>query len=77
MKTSKTNVIVYVKQPVHREQTRTITETIGSLHGVINAKSCPRTQSMISVGYDPRIVNSQHILQCVSNQGVDARLVGM
>jgi hypothetical protein len=77
MKTSKTNLIVYIKQPVHREQTRTITDSIGSLHGVVNAKSSPRAQSMISAGYDPRIVHSQHILQCASNQGVDARLVGM
>jgi hypothetical protein len=77
MKTSNSNVIVYVKQPVHREQTSAISETIGALHGVIETKTSQRTGSMISVDYDPRTIDSQHILQSVSKQGYKARLVGM
>lgn len=77
MITSKTQVIVYVKQTQPREQTRVLSETIGSLHGVISAKSSRRAQGMICVAYDARIINSQHILQCVSKQGFNVRLVGM
>ena len=77
MKPSNSNVIVYVKQPVHREQTRAISETIGALHGVIETQTSQRTGSVISVDYDPRSIDSQHILQSVSEQGYNARLVGM
>jgi copper chaperone CopZ len=77
MKTSNSNVIVYVKQPVHREQARAISETLGALHGVIKTQTSQRTGSVISVDYDPRSIDSQHILQSVSEQGYNARLVGM
>ena len=77
MKTSNSNVIVYVKQPVHREQTRAISEAIGALHGVISARTSGRTEKVIYVDYNPRAVDSQHILKRVSEQGYNARLVGM
>ncbi|MDH3980103.1 MAG: hypothetical protein OEU91_06280 [Gammaproteobacteria bacterium] len=77
MKTSKSNVIVYVKQPVYREQTSVIRDTISTLHGVIDAQTSQRTGNVISVDYDPRAINSRHILQCVSDRGFDVRLVGM
>lgn len=77
MKISNSNVIVYVKRPVDREQTRAISESISALHGVVNAQSSRRAQNMICVDYEPWIIDSQHILQCVRNQGVKARLVGM
>jgi hypothetical protein len=77
MKNSKSNVIVYVKQPVRPEQARVISESVGALHGVIDAQASQRTGNVISVDYDPRAINSRHILQCVSDRGFDARLVGM
>jgi hypothetical protein len=77
MKTSNSNVIVYVKQPVHREQTRAISETLGALHGVVDAQTSHRAGNVICVDYDPRSIDLQHILQSVSEQGYNARLVGM
>ena len=77
MKTSNSNVIVYVKQPVHREQASAISETIGALHGVVEAHTSRRAGNVICVDYDPRTIDSQHILQSVSKQGYNARLVGM
>jgi hypothetical protein len=77
MKTSNSNVIVYVKQPVHREQARVISESIGALHGVVSAQNSSRVENMICVDYNPRAIDAQHILECVSNRGFPARLVGM
>jgi hypothetical protein len=77
MKTSNSNVIVYVKQPVQGEQTRAISDNIRALRGVVNAQHSRRAPSMICVDYDPRTINSKAILQCVSDQGFPARLVGI
>jgi copper chaperone CopZ len=77
MKTAIANVIVYVKQPVHQEQSHMISEWIGALQGVEHAQASARTQSLISVDYDPTKTDSQHILQSVSGQGYTARLIGM
>jgi len=77
MKTSNSNVIVYVKQPVQPEQSRVISATIGALQGVIGAHASQRSGNVISVDYDPKIISSQHILQHVSASGFNVRLVGM
>jgi len=77
MKTSNSNVIVYVKQPVHREQARALSERIGALHGVVKAQNSSRVQNVICVDYDPAAIDSRHILEYVSNRGFSARLVGM
>ena len=77
MKIGKGNVIVFVKQPVHPEQTRAISASIGTLNGVINAQNSRRAENLICVDYDPQVIGSRHILNCVSEQGFEARLVGM
>ena len=77
MNTSRTNVIVYVKQTLHQGQSRDISKTIGALHGVVNAYNSRRTENMICVEYDPHIIDSQHILQRARDHGVPARLIGM
>ena len=53
MKTSNANVIVYVKQPVQHEMACLISETIGTLQGVIRAVISRRSENMIFVDYDP------------------------
>jgi len=77
MKTGNSNVIVYVKQPVHREQVRALSERIGTLYGVVSAQNSSRAHNLICVDYNPQIIDSQHILACASNRGFAARLVGM
>jgi hypothetical protein len=77
MNTSNANVIVYVQRPVQQGNSRLISETIGALPGVVRAVSSPRSENMICVDYDPRTVDSQHILQVARGQGVPVRLVGM
>jgi hypothetical protein len=77
MNTRNTNVIDYVKQTLRQGQTREISDTIGALHGVANAHNSRRTERIIFVDYDPGIIDSQHILQSVRDQGVTARLVGV
>jgi hypothetical protein len=77
MNTSKTNVIVYVKQPVHREQVRALSESIGRLYGVVSAQNSSRAQNLICVDYDPQVIDSGHILARASDMGFTARLVGM
>jgi len=68
MKTSNSNVIVYVKQPARREQVRVISKAIGALDGVVKAQNSSRADNMICVDYDPRVIESQHILRCVNKQ---------
>jgi len=77
MKTSNANVIVYVKKPVQHEMACLISETIGTLQGVIRAVISRRSENMICVDYDPGTVGSQHILHAVREHGVPARLIGM
>jgi hypothetical protein len=77
MNTSNANVIVYVRQPVRQGQARAISATVGALHGVVRAEHSCRSENIICVDYDPQTIASRHILQCVRNQGVSARLVGM
>ena len=68
------SVIVYLKQPEHN---RDISQNIASLNGVRKTRISERANSMICVDYDPRTTDSRHILQSVTSQGIDARLVGM
>ena len=77
MKTSNANVIVNVKKPVQHEMARLVSETIGTLQGVIRAVISRRSENMICVDYDPDTVGSQHILHVVRKHGVPARLIGM
>jgi hypothetical protein len=77
MKTSNANVIVYIKQPVRHEISRVISESIGTLQGVIHAVNSRRSENMICVDYDPGTVGSQHILRVAREHGVPVRLVGM
>ncbi len=77
MSTSKTNVIVYVQQPVYQGKSLDICRSIGSLYGVVRAENSRRSENMICVDYDPHIIDSQHILQCARDHGVSARLIGM
>ena len=77
MSTSNSNVIVYVRQPVGQGGVRTVSRAIGKLHGVVQAVHSHRTENAICVDYDPAVINSQSILQCVRDQGVTARLVGI
>jgi hypothetical protein len=77
MKSSNANLIVYVQRPVQQGQARVISKTIGALRGVVRAVSSPRSENMICVDYDPRTVDSQHILQVARGQGAPVRLVGM
>jgi hypothetical protein len=77
MNTINANVIVYMKQPVHHEMARAVSESIGALEGVVRAVSSSRTESMICVDYDADTTDSQHILQVVRDHGVPARLIGM
>lgn len=77
MNTSNTNVIVYIKHPVRQGQAREISASIGTLHGVVSSENSRRTENAIRVDYDPDVIDSQHILRHVHDQGVTARLVGM
>ena len=77
MSTSNSNVIVYVKRPVGQGRARAVSKAIGTLHGVVQAMNSHRTENAICVDYDPAVINSQSILQCVRDQGVTARLVGI
>jgi hypothetical protein len=77
MKSSNANVIVYMQPPVQQGQARVISESLGTLPGVVRAVSSPRSENMICVDYDPETIDSQHILKVVRDQGVSVRLVGM
>jgi hypothetical protein len=77
MKTSNANVIVYLQQAAQQGQARVISETIGALRGVVRAVSSPRSENMICVDYDPKTIDSQHILKVARGQGVPVRLIGM
>jgi len=77
MNSSNANVIVYVQQPVQQGQARAISETISALQGVARAVNSRGSENMICVDYDPRTVDSQHILQVARDQGVTALMVGM
>jgi len=71
------SVIVYVKQPVQPEQSRSISNTIARVNGVRKASISERVKSFIRVDYDPRTTDSMHILKSVISQGFSACLVGM
>ena len=77
MSTSNSNVIIYVKQPVDQGRARAVSKAIGTLNGVVQAVNSHRTENAICVDYDPAVINSKYILQCVRDQGVLARLVGI
>jgi ethanolamine ammonia-lyase small subunit len=77
MKTCHVNVIVYVKEPIDREQNHRIRSSISALQGVVHAGPTNRTHALLCIDYDPTLISSQHILLGVTDQGYSARLVGM
>jgi hypothetical protein len=77
MKASNTNVIVYVQDSVDAEQINRIGASVARLAGVVRARTGLNRSRTVLVDYDPRSVDSQHILGRVREQGVRATLVGM
>ena len=77
MKTSNANVIVYVQDSVDAEQINQIGASVAGLAGVVQTRPGANTRQVVLVDYDPRSVDSQHILGRVREQGVQATLVGM
>jgi hypothetical protein len=77
MKTSHANVIVYVQDSVDAEQIDRIGASVAGLAGVVQTRPGANARHVVLVDYDPRSVDSQHILGRVREQGVQATLVGM
>lgn len=77
MKTSNANVIVYVQESVDADRIDRIGASVAQLQGVVRARPGARNGRVVLVDYDPRHVNSQHILGRVREQGIRATLVGM
>ncbi len=77
MKTGNANVIVYVQDSVDAEQINRIGASVAGLAGVVQTRPGANTRRVVLVDYDPRSVDSQHILGRVREQGVQAALVGM
>ena len=75
--TSNSTPIVHDNHPPGQGRARAARKATGALHGVVQAVNSPRTENAICVDYDPAVINSQNILQCVRDQGVTARLVGI
>jgi predicted nicotinamide N-methyase len=77
MKTSNANVIVYVQDSVDAEQIKQIGASVAGLVGVAQTRPGANARRVVLVDYDPRSVDSQHILGRVREQGFQATLVGM
>jgi hypothetical protein len=77
MKTSNANVIVYVQDSVDAEQINRIGASVAGLAGVVHTRPGANAHHVVLVDYDPRSVDSQHILGRVREQGFQATLVGM
>ena len=77
MKTSNANVIVYVQQSVDADGIERIGTSVAGLQGVVRTRPGVGNSRVVLVDYDPRRVDSQHILGRVREQGVRATLVGM
>ena len=77
MKTSNANVIVYVQQTVGVDRINSIAASVAGLPGVVRTRPGASHGRVVFVVYDPRRVDSQHILGRVREQGVRATLVGM
>lgn len=77
MSNSNANVIVYVQDSVDAEQIERLSHSLAGLAGVVKTQRGASRSPVVLVDYDPRSVDSQHILGRVREQGVQATLVGM
>ena len=71
------DVTLHIDKNLSSEQRGTIEESLRALDGVVSIHNPDKTPHLTLVEYDPDVITSRTILQRVTNQGVDAELVGL
>lgn len=71
------NVIVDLERGLDPARLHEIRSTLADLAGVVRAQPSERLARMMLVGYDPRVISAQAILESVRRRGLGAHLVGM
>jgi hypothetical protein len=77
MRVTSTNIVVDVKQLLSSDSGDQLLGDLSTTPGVTKAWVSTRARRLVLVDYDPRVIDSQAILDAVSRRGFDARLVGM
>lgn len=77
MQTTQANVVVDVKPVLSGGAGDELLSELRRAQGVTGVRTSPRTRGLVLVDYDPKIIDSQAILQRVVQRGFYARLVGM
>lgn len=71
------DVVVYVHPDLSAKQRAGIEEEFGRFDGIISVHFSPGHPHELTVAYDPRTTDSQHILKRVRQWDKSATLVGL
>jgi len=68
---------LHINEDLSAEQRSTIEESLRALDGVVSVHNSEKTPHLMVVEYDPSVMDSQKILNRVTDQGAHAQLVGL
>ena len=77
MSTDIADVVVHIDETLPPGQLRTLEDHIHEMGGVVSACNRDNQPQLVSVTYNPALVNSHDILVKVQSEGVHAELVGL
>ena len=77
MNMSISDFIIHVDESLTRQQLDRLEDAIRENSCVVSAVAHDETPHLIMIAYDPACVNSRHILDGVTNQGLRATALGL
>ena len=72
-----TNVLLYIRQFVNREQLVEAKKKVDECKGIINTMLGQASANILLVDYDPQVVSGKDIIDSLRGHGITAKLVGM
>ncbi len=71
------DVTIHLDESLNAENREEIEDKLRGLQGVVAVSSQDETPHLLVVGYDPDAIDTDAILETVTESGIQAELVGM
>jgi hypothetical protein len=69
--------MIHLKPELPLNERTQLESEIGNMDGVMSAHFSPRHPHMMEVAYNPDVISSGVVLECVSQRGIVAQKVGL
>ncbi len=71
------DLTLHINEDLDTERRAALEDSLRSLNGVVSVSNPNKTPHLTIVEYNPSVMDSQQLLQRVTDQGANAKLVGL